>query len=216
MGNAPVPSPRSEATRPTFSFGALSWFLFVIILLIGLLNLLITRTLVRGEGVRGLDDCAWAHSISRGISPELCRSLNRGMAVWRTQINYLRAALEGDLAALDSRPQAATEEGRLCLRDPEVALTGHLHVQAGVDRGDHLGLDHGLLGERILADQIDRVVVLHARVDPQRQAAVAVDGADVLAVAAGAAAWARGIHRAAAGIAIASTIAAAHTQRWGR
>jgi acyl-CoA thioester hydrolase len=43
-----------------------------------------------------LDDCAWAHSIERGISPELCRSLNRGMAVWRTQINYLRAALEGD------------------------------------------------------------------------------------------------------------------------
>jgi len=43
-----------------------------------------------------LDDCAWAHSISRDISPELCRSLNRGMAVWRTQIHYLRAALEGD------------------------------------------------------------------------------------------------------------------------
>jgi len=43
-----------------------------------------------------LDDCAWAHSIARGISPELCRSLNRGMAVWRTQINYLKAALEGD------------------------------------------------------------------------------------------------------------------------
>ena len=43
-----------------------------------------------------LDDCAWSHSIARGISPELCRSLNRGMAVWRTQINYLKAALEGD------------------------------------------------------------------------------------------------------------------------
>jgi acyl-CoA thioester hydrolase len=46
--------------------------------------------------VAWLDDCAWAHSISRDISPELCRSLNRGMAVWRTQINYLGAALEGD------------------------------------------------------------------------------------------------------------------------
>jgi acyl-CoA thioester hydrolase len=43
-----------------------------------------------------LDDCAWAHSIHRGISPEMCRDLNRGMAVWRTQINYLKAALEGD------------------------------------------------------------------------------------------------------------------------
>ena len=43
-----------------------------------------------------LDDCAWAHSIHRGISPEMCRSLNRGMAVWRTQLNYIKAALEGD------------------------------------------------------------------------------------------------------------------------
>lgn len=43
-----------------------------------------------------IDDCSWAHSISTGISPELCRDLNRGMAVWRTQINYLLPALEGD------------------------------------------------------------------------------------------------------------------------
>lgn len=34
---------------------AMAWILFVIILVIGLLNLLITRTLVRGEGVRGLE-----------------------------------------------------------------------------------------------------------------------------------------------------------------
>jgi cellobiose transport system permease protein len=34
---------------------AMAWILFVIILLIGLLNLVITRTLVRGEGVRGLE-----------------------------------------------------------------------------------------------------------------------------------------------------------------
>ena len=46
--------------------------------------------------VAWLDDCAWAHSISRGITPELCRRLNRGMAVWRTQLNYIGAALEGD------------------------------------------------------------------------------------------------------------------------
>jgi acyl-CoA thioester hydrolase len=46
--------------------------------------------------VAWLDDCAWAHSIACGIGPELCRSLNRGMAVWRTQIHYLRSALEGD------------------------------------------------------------------------------------------------------------------------
>ncbi len=46
--------------------------------------------------VAWLDDCAWAHSISLGISPELCRRLNRGMAVWRTQLNYIGAVLEGD------------------------------------------------------------------------------------------------------------------------
>ncbi|MGI9246906.1 MAG: acyl-CoA thioesterase [Steroidobacteraceae bacterium] len=46
--------------------------------------------------VTWLDECAWAHSVSCGISPELCRDLNRGMAVWRTQLHYLRAALAGD------------------------------------------------------------------------------------------------------------------------
>jgi acyl-CoA thioester hydrolase len=46
--------------------------------------------------VAWLDACAWAHSTERGIPPELCNTLNRGMVVWRTQINYLRAAMEGD------------------------------------------------------------------------------------------------------------------------
>jgi len=46
--------------------------------------------------VSWLDDCAWAHSTARGIPPDVCRRLGRGMAVWRTQINYLRPALEGD------------------------------------------------------------------------------------------------------------------------
>jgi len=58
-----------------------------------------------------LDDCAWAHSIDRGISPELCRSLNRGMAVWRTQIHYLRAALEGDQVEVGTWP--IDNDGRL-------------------------------------------------------------------------------------------------------
>jgi acyl-CoA thioester hydrolase len=43
-----------------------------------------------------LDDCAWAHSTVRGVPPELCRRLNRGMAVWRTQVHYIGAAYEGD------------------------------------------------------------------------------------------------------------------------
>jgi len=46
--------------------------------------------------VTWLDDCAWAHSTDRGIPPEVCRRLGRGMAVWRTQINYLVPAIEGD------------------------------------------------------------------------------------------------------------------------
>jgi acyl-CoA thioester hydrolase len=54
--------------------------------------------------VAWLDDCAWAHSIDRGISPEMCRTLNRGMAVWRTQIHYLRAALEGDEIEIGTWP----------------------------------------------------------------------------------------------------------------
>jgi len=61
--------------------------------------------------VAWLDDCAWAHSISRDISPELCRSLNRGMAVWRTQINYLGAALEGDRIQVATWP--VRNDGRL-------------------------------------------------------------------------------------------------------
>ena len=43
-----------------------------------------------------MDDCAWAHSTERGIPPDLCRRLNRGMAVWRTQAHYLGSAYEGD------------------------------------------------------------------------------------------------------------------------
>jgi acyl-CoA thioester hydrolase len=54
--------------------------------------------------VAWLDGCAWAHSISRGITPELCRRLNRGMAVWRTQLNYLGAALEGDVIEVATWP----------------------------------------------------------------------------------------------------------------
>lgn len=54
--------------------------------------------------VQWLDECAWAHSASRGITPELCTALNRGMAVWRTQINYLRAALEGDTIQVATWP----------------------------------------------------------------------------------------------------------------
>jgi acyl-CoA thioester hydrolase len=58
-----------------------------------------------------LDDCAWADSIARGLTPEMCRDLNRGMAVWRTQLHYLRAALEGDAIEIGTWP--VYNDGRL-------------------------------------------------------------------------------------------------------
>ncbi len=46
--------------------------------------------------VRWLDECAWAHSTSLGLPPESTAVTRRGMAVWRTQVNYLASAYEGD------------------------------------------------------------------------------------------------------------------------
>jgi acyl-CoA thioester hydrolase len=61
--------------------------------------------------VAWMDDCAWAHSTERGIPPELCRRLNRGMAVWRTQVHYLGAAYEGDVIQVGTWP--VLNDGRL-------------------------------------------------------------------------------------------------------
>ena len=46
-----------------------------------------------------------------GLGPDVCRELNRGMAVWRTQINYLRPALEGDHIEVATWP--VLNDGRL-------------------------------------------------------------------------------------------------------
>jgi len=43
-----------------------------------------------------LDDCAWAHSSALGLAAGDCRALDRGMAVWRTQVNYLLPVLAGE------------------------------------------------------------------------------------------------------------------------
>ena len=43
-----------------------------------------------------LDRAAWSHSTALGIPTELCLQLDRGMAVVRTVVTYLRPALEGD------------------------------------------------------------------------------------------------------------------------
>lgn len=46
--------------------------------------------------VRWLDRCAWAHSTALGISIEDCKRIDRGMAVLRSQLEYLAPAFAGD------------------------------------------------------------------------------------------------------------------------
>jgi acyl-CoA thioester hydrolase len=58
-----------------------------------------------------LDRAAWSHSAALGVPLEQCLALRRGMAAQRIEIDYLRAALTGDVV------QAATwimsADGRL-------------------------------------------------------------------------------------------------------
>jgi len=49
-----------------------------------------------------LDRAAWSHSAALGVPLERCLALRRGMAAQRIEIEYLRAALMGDVV------QAAT------------------------------------------------------------------------------------------------------------
>lgn len=84
--------------------------------------------------VAWLDACAWAHSTARGIPPELCNTLNRGMVVWRTQINYLRAAMEGDELEVATWPVHNDNKLRIVRRfqirrasDGETLLRALLH-----------------------------------------------------------------------------------------
>jgi acyl-CoA thioester hydrolase len=44
-----------------------------------------------------LDRTAWSHSASLGVPLEQCLTLRRGMAAQRIEIDYLRAAVRGDL-----------------------------------------------------------------------------------------------------------------------
>jgi acyl-CoA thioester hydrolase len=64
--------------------------------------------------VTWLDQTAWSHSTALGVPPESCIEGRRGMAVWRTQVNYLAPAFEGDhieigtwIVASDSRLRCA-------------------------------------------------------------------------------------------------------------
>ena len=46
--------------------------------------------------VRWLDRCAWAHSAAAGISIEDCKGMDRGMAVRRSELEYLAPAFLND------------------------------------------------------------------------------------------------------------------------
>jgi acyl-CoA thioester hydrolase len=46
--------------------------------------------------LRWLDQCAWAHSTALGVSIEDCKRLDRGMAVRRSEIDYLAPAFLSD------------------------------------------------------------------------------------------------------------------------
>jgi len=43
-----------------------------------------------------LDRCVWEHCEKIGLGPKFCRSIDRGMAVSRHQIDYLSSAYPGD------------------------------------------------------------------------------------------------------------------------
>lgn len=46
------------------------------------------------------DHCAWDHSAACGLPVSKCLELDRGMAVLRTTITYLRPALHGDVVQI--------------------------------------------------------------------------------------------------------------------
>lgn len=50
--------------------------------------------------VRWLDRAAWAHSTALGISIEDCKRMDRGMAVLRSQLEYLAPAFLNDAIAV--------------------------------------------------------------------------------------------------------------------
>ena len=84
--------------------------------------------------VAWLDSCAWAHATALSLGPDVCGRLNRGMAVWRTQINYLGAAFEGDVVEIATWPVFNDERLRIDRRfqirrrsDGETLLRALLH-----------------------------------------------------------------------------------------
>jgi acyl-CoA thioester hydrolase len=57
------------------------------------------------------DRVAWSHSAALGIPLEQCLTLRRGMAALRTEIDYVRAAMQGDVVQVAT--WIARSDGRL-------------------------------------------------------------------------------------------------------
>lgn len=86
------------------------------------------------EYVRWLDRCAWAHSAALGISVDDCKRMDRGMAVLRSQLEYLAPAFLDD--AVTVATWITQSDGKLrCSRRFQIvaAKTGKTLVRATVD-----------------------------------------------------------------------------------
>lgn len=86
------------------------------------------------EYVRWLDRCAWAHSAALGISVDDCKRMDRGMAVLRSQLEYLAPAFLDD--AVTVATWITQSDGKLrCSRRFQIvaAQTGKTLVRATVD-----------------------------------------------------------------------------------
>jgi acyl-CoA thioester hydrolase len=84
--------------------------------------------------VAWLDQAAWSHSAALGVPQEACIGGRRGMAVWRTQINYLAPAFNGEridigtwIISNDSRLRVARRFQIVRTTDRRTLLRALLH-----------------------------------------------------------------------------------------
>ena len=84
--------------------------------------------------VRWLDRCAWAHSAALGISIEDCKQIDRGMAVLRSELDYLAPAFLGDRVTVATWITQNDAKLRVSRRFQVVAEhTGKTLVRANID-----------------------------------------------------------------------------------
>ncbi|HVY83351.1 MAG TPA: thioesterase family protein [Steroidobacteraceae bacterium] len=84
--------------------------------------------------VRWLDRCAWAHSASLGVSLEDCLRMDRGMAVRRSELEYLAPAFIDDKVIVATWIAHSDQKLRVTRKFQIVAEeTGKTLVRATVD-----------------------------------------------------------------------------------